>query len=102
MTDKHAAESFEIGEPLIAFGVKPHKARSFERSSASLSHTVSKWAWSSSITMRSVWNIETKHGFLCINICWAPREMLKPEPERGPADLRVSEKHVRSLLLHTF
>ena len=41
MTDKHAAESFEIGEPLIAFGVKPHKARSFERSSTSLSHTVS-------------------------------------------------------------
>ena len=43
-----------------------------------------------------------KHGFLCINICWAPREMLNPEPERrgfqpllrGPADINVSEKHV--------
>ena len=47
-------------------------------------------------------NIGIKHGFLCINICWAPREMLKPEPERrgfrplprGPADVNVSEKHV--------
>ena len=28
-------------------------------------------------------NIGIKHGFLCINICWAPREMLKPEPERA-------------------
>ena len=27
-------------------------------------------------------NIGIKHGFLCINIYWAPREMLKPEPER--------------------
>ena len=27
-------------------------------------------------------NIGIKHGFLCINICWAPREMLKQEPER--------------------
>ena len=26
--------------------------------------------------------IGIKHGFLCINICWAPREALKPEPER--------------------
>ena len=26
-------------------------------------------------------NIGIKHGFLCVNICWAPREMLKPEPE---------------------
>ena len=47
-------------------------------------------------------NIGIKHGFLCINICWAPREMLKPEPERrgfqplprGPADVNVSEKHI--------
>ena len=45
-------------------------------------------------------SIGIKHGFLCINICWAPREMLKPEPERrrlqpqprGPADVNVSEK----------
>ena len=52
--------------------------------------------------------IEIKHDFLCINVCWAPREMLKPEPERrgfqhlpwGPADVNVSEKHVWSLLLH--
>ena len=26
--------------------------------------------------------IGIKHDFLCINICWAPREMLKPEPDR--------------------
>ena len=46
--------------------------------------------------------IGIKHGFLCINICWAPREMFKPEPERrgfqplprGPADVNVSEKPV--------
>ena len=47
-------------------------------------------------------------NFVCINICWAPRDVLKPEPERwgfqhltrGPADVNVSEKHVWSLLLH--
>ena len=47
-------------------------------------------------------NIGIKHGFLCIYIRWAPREVLKPEPERrgfqphprGPADVNVSEKHV--------
>ena len=52
--------------------------------------------------------IGIKHDFVCINICWAPREVLKPKPERrgfqqlptGPADVNVSEKHVRSLLLH--
>ena len=44
-------------------------------------------------------NIGIEHGFLCINICWALREVLKPEP-RGPADVNVSEKHVWSLLLH--
>ena len=46
--------------------------------------------------------IGIKHDFLCINICWAPREVLKSEPERrgfqhlprGPADVNVSEKHV--------
>ena len=27
-------------------------------------------------------NIGIKHEFLCINICWAQREVLKPEPER--------------------
>ena len=43
-----------------------------------------------------------------LNIFWALREVLKPEPERlgsphiwrGPADVNVSEKHVWSLLLH--
>ena len=53
-------------------------------------------------------NIGIKHDFLRINICLAPTEMLKPEPERrgfqplprGPADVNVSEKHVWSLLLH--
>ena len=46
--------------------------------------------------------------FLCINICWAKREVLKPQPERrgfqhlprGPADVNVSKKHVWLLLLH--
>ena len=28
------------------------------------------------------YNIGIKHDFLCINICWALREVLKPEPER--------------------
>ena len=33
--------------------------------------------------LRSLKNIiGIKHGFLCINNCWAPREALKPEPER--------------------
>ena len=49
-----------------------------------------------------------KHDFLCINICRASREILKPEPKRrgfqplprGPVDVNVSEKHVWSLLLH--
>ena len=52
--------------------------------------------------------IGIKHDFLCINICWAPREVLKPEPgrrgfqhlPRGTADVNVLEKHVWSLLLH--
>ena len=47
-------------------------------------------------------NIGIKHDFLCINICLAPREMLRPEPERrgfqplprGLIDVNVSEKHV--------
>ena len=47
-------------------------------------------------------NIGIKHDFLCNNICWAPREVLKPKAERrgiqdlprGPADVNVSEKHV--------
>ena len=46
-------------------------------------------------------NIGIKHNFLCINICWAMKEVLKPEPERrgfqhfprGPTDVNVSEKH---------
>ena len=39
---------------------------------------------------RTICNIGIKHDFLCINICWAPREMLKPE----------TETIIRSLLLH--
>ena len=50
----------------------------------------------------SNYNIGIKHGFLCINICWALREMLKPEPERrgfqplpsGRAYVNASEKRV--------
>ena len=38
--------------------------------------------------------IGIKHDFLCINICRAPREMLKLEPERGQVDVNVSKKHV--------
>ena len=53
-------------------------------------------------------NIAIKHDFLCINICWAPREAFKPKPERrgfqhlprGPANVNLSGKHVLSLLLH--
>ena len=30
----------------------------------------------------NVINVGIKHDFLCINICWAPREVLKPEHER--------------------
>ena len=53
-------------------------------------------------------NIGIKHVFLCIKICWTPRVVLKPKPKRrgfkrpprGPADISVSENHVRSLLLH--
>ena len=52
--------------------------------------------------MKVIIIIGVKHDFLCINICRAPREMLKPEPERqgfrplprGPVDVNVSEKHV--------
>ena len=47
-------------------------------------------------------NIGIKHDFLCINVCWTPREVLKPGPERrvfqhfprGPADVNVSEKRI--------
>ena len=50
----------------------------------------------------SLIDIGIKHDFLCINICWVLREMLKPEPEmqefqhllRGPVDVNVSEKLV--------
>ena len=42
---------------------------------------------------------DRKHVFLCINIYWTPRVVLKPEPERrglfniprGLADVSVSE-----------
>ena len=33
------------------------------------------------------------HDFLCINICWAPREVFEQLPS-GPADVNVSKKHV--------
>ena len=47
-------------------------------------------------------NIGIKHVFLCINICWAARRMLKREPERRgsqplprcSADVNVSEQRV--------
>ena len=53
-------------------------------------------------TIDNIDNIGIKLDFLCIYICRAPREMLKPEPERqefqplprGPVDVNVSEKHV--------
>ena len=53
-------------------------------------------------------SLRIKCDSLCINICWPPREVLKPEPERRgfqhlptcPADVNVSENHVWSLLLH--
>ena len=66
--------------------------------------------WGHSWMLRVYFNIGIKHDFLCINICWAPREVLKPEPERrgfqhlprGPADVNVSEKPVWSLLFNFF
>ena len=46
-------------------------------------------------------NIGIKHAFLCINICWTLRVMLKPELEgrgfndpRDLADVNVTENHV--------
>ena len=59
-------------------------------------------------TIDNINNIGIKLDFLCINIYRAPREMLKPEPERrgfqplprGLVDVNVSEKHVLSLFLH--
>ena len=44
--------------------------------------------------------IGTKHDFLCNNICWAPRKVLKPEPKGPGADLNGSENRIWSLLLH--
>ena len=42
--------------------------------------------------VKTIINIGIKHGFLGINICWAPREMLRrgfqPLP-RGPEDVNV-------------
>ena len=45
--------------------------------------------------------IGIKHDFLCITICWARREVLKPEPRRGfqrlprgLADVNVSKNRV--------
>ena len=46
-------------------------------------------------------NIGIKHDIICINICWAPGETLKREPEmrgfqplpRNPEDVNVSENH---------
>ena len=61
------------------------------------------------VTLALEWsNIGITHDFLCINICWAPREMLKPKPQRRgfqhlprvPACVNVSENHVWPLLLH--
>ena len=59
-------------------------------------------AWAMSQARRRTSNIGIKHDFQYINICQAPREMLKPEPDRrgfqplsrGPTDVNVSEKHV--------
>ena len=43
--------------------------------------------------------IRMKHDLLCINICWAPREVLMHSKSfqhlpRGPPDVNVSENHV--------
>ena len=54
------------------------------------------------------WIIGIKHGFLCINICQVPREVLNTEVEdqgfqlfpRDRANVKALEKHVRLLLLH--
>ena len=69
--------------------------------------------YNSMLLWRNSINIGIKHDFLCINICWAPKEVFKTEPEsrgfhgpeagverrgfqhfpRGPANVTVSEKH---------
>ena len=54
--------------------------------------------------------IGIKHVFLCIKVCWSPREALKHDHERrgfqhltrGTADENVSENHDCSLLLHKY
>ena len=55
--------------------------------------------WLYHLKSSKCFSIGIKHDFLCINICWDPREVLKPRAW-GPADVNVSEKHVWSLLLH--
>ena len=47
-------------------------------------------------------NIGFKHVFLCINICWTLRVVLKPEPERGLADASVSENHQKTMFGHYY
>ena len=66
--------------------------------------TISMWnsLLSSVVSSKTIEELGIKHGFLCINFCWALRKMLKPEPERrgfqplprGSADVNVSEKRV--------
>ena len=59
-------------------------------------------SWFVSLAVCSSFIIGINHDFLCVNICWAPRKVLKPELERWgfPADVNVSENHVCLLLLH--
>ena len=42
--------------------------------------------------------IGIKHGFLCINICWAPREALKPVHERRV--FQSSRNKAQQMLMH--
>ena len=58
------------------------------------------------VHLRSLqFNIGIKHDFLCINICWAPRQLLKPKPEWfqhlpiGPSRCKCIRKSYWSLLL---
>ena len=91
-------------ESKIAFfpNMKEMMIRGHELNRSKTKYTLTELAKYSSFDCMVFDNIGIKHVFLCINICWATRGMLKPESERRgfqplprcPADVNVSEKRV--------
>ena len=88
---------------ILFYSLKQRSGKTFCFSSIMIFHSLNAMnTFQIDELSKVILNIGIKHGFLCINICWAPREMLQPEPERrgfqpllrGPADVNVSEKHV--------